>query len=107
MFNSTTIGQFRLIGLIEGISYLALLFIAMPMKYLYGNPIPVKIVGMTHGILFILFVMLLIAAAQKHRWSFKFNSMMFIASLLPFGTFFTDSRLKALQAARQSVPVEK
>ncbi len=95
----STIGQFRIIGFIEGISYLVLLFIAMPMKYMYENPIPVKIVGMTHGILFILFMMLLLAAAQKHKWSFKFNSLLFIASLVPFGTFFTDKKLKALQTA--------
>lgn len=92
----TTVGQFRLVAFIEGISYLALLFIAMPLKYLYDNPVPVKIVGMTHGVLFILFMILLLAAAQKHQWSFKFNSLLFLASLLPFGTFFTDKRLKAL-----------
>ena len=95
----STIGQFRIIGFIEGISYLVLLFIAMPLKYLYENPIPVKIVGMTHGVLFILFMMLLLTAAQKHKWSFKLNSLLFIASLVPFGTFFTDKRLKALQNA--------
>ncbi len=94
-----TIGQFRLIGFIEGISYLVLLFIAMPMKYIYENPVPVKIVGMTHGVLFIIFIILLLAAAQKHSWSFKFNSLLFIASLVPFGTFFTDKKLKALQPA--------
>ncbi len=93
----TTIGQFRIIGFIEGISYLVLLFIAMPLKYLYENPVPVKIVGMTHGVLFILFIILLLTAAQKHKWSLKFNSLLFIASLVPFGTFFTDKRLKALQ----------
>jgi integral membrane protein len=106
MFGSI-ITQFRLIGFIEGISYLALLFIAMPMKYIYGDPVPVKIIGMTHGILFILFMILLIAAAQRHRWSFKFNALMFMASLVPFGTFFTDSKLKALQVARASVSLKR
>jgi len=56
-------------------------------------------VGMTHGVLFILFMMLLLTAAQKHKWSFKLNSLLFLASLVPFGTFFTDKRLKALQNA--------
>lgn len=103
----STIGRFRLIGIAEGISYLVLLFIAMPMKYIYGNPLPVKIIGMTHGILFILFVILLLAAAQKHKWSFKFNTLMFVASLVPFGTFFNDGKLKALQTQAQAVPVKK
>ncbi len=58
----------------------------------------IKIVGMTHGVLFILFVMLLFATAQKHQWSLKFNSLLFVAPLVSFGTFFTDRRLKAMDA---------
>lgn len=93
MFDSS-IKNFRIITFIEGISFLVLLFIAMPMKYFGGNPIPVKIVGMTHGFLFILFVGLLCLASMEHKWSWKYNTIAFISSLIPFGTFFLDSDLK-------------
>lgn len=93
MFDSS-IRNFRIITFTEGVSYLVLLFIAMPIKYFGGNPIPVKIVGMTHGVLFILFVVLLWIAAIEHKWSWKYNFIAFLASLIPFGTFFLDSDLK-------------
>ena len=91
------IGNFRIIGFIEGISYLVLLFIAMPMKYMMGIAIATKIVGMTHGILFIIFLIILMQAAQKHNFSMKDSAVFFFASLIPFGTFFTDNRLKSLE----------
>ncbi len=88
---------FRLIGFIEGLSYLALLFIAMPLKYMYGYPEAVKAVGMAHGVLFILFVVLLAGAAQKYRFSLSNSILFFVASLIPFGTFFTDKKLKEIK----------
>ena len=93
---NTILGRFRLIGLIEGLSYLTLLFIAMPMKYMMGEPIYVKIVGMTHGILFIVFILAQATLSAKYKLSLKDNAIYFIASLIPFGTFFTDFRLKRL-----------
>lgn len=94
---SDLIGKFRIIGFVEGISFLILLFVAMPLKYIYGMPIYVKIVGMTHGILFIIFLALLIQSAIRYNFSTKDSIIFFIASLLPFGTFFTDKRLKELE----------
>ncbi len=91
------IGQFRIIGFVEGVSYLVLLFIAMPMKYMLGIAIATKIAGMIHGLLFIGFIILLMQAAQKHNFSSKDNTIFFIASLIPFGTFFTDKRLRELE----------
>lgn len=91
------IGKFRIIGFIEGISYLILLFVAMPMKYMMGIAIATKIVGMIHGILFIIFLVLLMQAAQIHKFKMKDFIIFFIASLIPFGTFFTDKRLKELE----------
>lgn len=93
MFDSS-IRNFRIITFIEGVSYLVLLFIAMPMKYFGDNPTPVKIVGMTHGVLFLIFVGLLCLASIEHKWSWKYNLVAFISSLVPFGTFFLDSDLK-------------
>ncbi len=95
--HSDLIGKFRIIGFIEGISYLVLLFIAMPMKYMMGIPMATKIVGMSHGILFIIFLILLMQAAQIHKFSAKDSIIFFVASLIPFGTFYTDKRLNALE----------
>lgn len=89
--------KFAEINSIEGYSYLVLLFIAMPMKYLFGIPIAVKIVGMIHGILFIIFCFYLIKAWQETKWSIKESIIFFIASLIPFGTFFTKSKIKTYE----------
>ena len=92
-----SVKKFRFIGMVEGYSYLILLFIAMPLKYLAGYPIYVKVAGMTHGILFILFSLLLLKALEDAKWSHKESAMFFIASLIPFGTFFTDKKIKAYE----------
>jgi len=91
------IGNFRIIGFIEGISYLVQLIIAMPMKYMMGITIATKIVGMIHGLLFIVFLIILMQAAQKHNFSMKDSVIFFIASLIPSGTFYTDKRLNKLE----------
>jgi len=90
-----SVKKFSLINTIEGWSYLALLFIAMPMKYMLAMPIAVKIAGMAHGILFVMFCILLLMAWQDKKWDFKENIIFFIASLIPFGTFFTKKRINA------------
>lgn len=77
-----------LVGHIEGISYLILLFIAMPMKYMMGYPIGVKIMGTVHGILFCAYVYFLIESWAKLKWKFLTVAILFILSLIPFGTFF-------------------
>ena len=91
--------KFRIASFVEGLSYLTLLFIAMPIKYIGGNPIPVKIVGMTHGLLFFLFIYCLYIVATECKWSKKFTIVAFISSLIPFGMFFLDKKLKKLDSA--------
>jgi len=91
------IQNFSLINTIEGYSYLFLLFVAMPMKYLLGITIAVKIAGMLHGVLFIAFCMLLIVAWNESKWPFSNNIIFFIASLIPFGTFFTKNKIKTYE----------
>lgn len=95
---TTNLKRFRLIALIEGISYILLLFIAMPIKYMLDEPIVVKYVGMGHGVLFILFIILLAIAAIQYRWKLPFIIFAFIASLIPFGTFYLDTKLKKLDS---------
>ena len=89
--------KFGHINTIEGYSYLALVFIAMPMKYFMEIPMAVKVVGMIHGILFILFCILLAKAWHEAKWPFKESATFFIASLIPFGTFFTKAKIKTYE----------
>lgn len=92
-----SVNQFRKIGIIEGYSYLLLLFVAMPLKYFMDYPIAVKVVGMAHGVLFILFCVMLALAWKKARWSLNESTLFFIASLIPFGTFYTDKKIKVYE----------
>lgn len=89
-----TLNRFRLVSFLEGVSYVILLFIAMPLKYFADAPSAVKFFGMGHGVLFILFVLFLLESMRKHNWNYHFSSKLFVASLLPFGTFFMDKKLK-------------
>ena len=87
--------NFAIINSIEGYSYLVLLFIAMPMKYLLGYTIATRIAGSIHGVLFIAFIVLLIKAWEDTKWPLKESILFFIASLIPFGTFFTKKRINS------------
>ena len=90
---TNSVKKYSLINTIEGWSYLVLLFIAMPMKYIFDIPLAVKIAGMAHGALFAIFLVLLVAAWKDSKWAFKENIVFFIASLIPFGTFFTKKKI--------------
>lgn len=94
---NNSVKKFGLINTIEGYSYLLLLFVAMPMKYMMGIAIATKIVGSIHGILFIAFMFLLIAAWQDAKWSIKESIIFFIAALIPFGTFFTKKTIQSYE----------
>ena len=87
-----TYNWFRKIAFAEGVSFLVLLFIAMPLKYLAGQPVAVKIVGGLHGLLFVAFIVMIFEAKKEYNknWSWAFKS--FIASILPFGTFVMDHK---------------
>ena len=84
----------RILGNIEGVSYLLLLGVAMPMKYYLQMPMAVKIAGMAHGLLFMAYCLLLAICIKKFNWPLKFGTYLFIATLIPFGTFVTDRKLK-------------
>lgn len=79
---------FHRVAIWEGISYLVLLLIAMPLKYVAGWDLAVRYVGWAHGVLFVLYVVLLAACWREYRWSFKFVVIAFLASLVPAGPFF-------------------
>ena len=96
--NFNSIYSLRLLGNIEGISYLLLLGIAMPMKYFFGFPMAVKIVGMAHGVLFIAYCLLLSLQMKANKWNLLFGLYLFVATLIPFGTFVTDRKLAKISA---------
>lgn len=85
-----TLKSFRLVGLLEGISFLFLVGIAMPLKYIYHQPMAVRIGGMAHGVLFIAYIFFLMKIRSERNWSTGRSVGAFIASLLPFGTIVFD-----------------
>ena len=88
------INTFRKVALTEGVSYLILLFIAMPLKYWADIPEVVTVVGWAHGVLFMAYVVTMLGAWKAGRWSFLFAVWAFVASLIPGGTFILDKQLR-------------
>ena len=93
---SSSIGRLRVVALIEGMSYMLLLFVAMPLKYMAGMPMAVRYVGMAHGFLFVLFSFFLLQAMLDAKWSLKWTAMVFASAVVPFGTFWMDPKLKKM-----------
>jgi len=91
---NNTLSLFRRIAVAEGISYILLIFIAMPLKYFADMPLAVKYTGWAHGLLFVLYMVLLVMAWQEYKWSFKKAFLIGGASLLPFAPFWVDKKLK-------------
>lgn len=91
------IGRMRLISLVEGVSFLLLLGVAMPLKYLAGIPEVVAVVGAAHGVLFVLYALAAGVLMLALRWSPLWFVGAMIASVVPFGTFYLDARLKRFQ----------
>jgi integral membrane protein len=93
MSDKKLLSQFKNIAIAEGISFLVLVFIAMPVKYMLGFPLLVKYFGWAHGVLFILYIVWLIRAKEEYNWSLKQTALGLIAALLPFGPFIFNKRL--------------
>lgn len=85
---------FRKIAFLEGLSFLLLLFIAMPLKYLANFPMAVTVVGGIHGVLFIAFLYLAWEVKSEHKKNFSWLIKAFLASILPFGTIIMDKQWK-------------
>ena len=86
------INLFRITALLEGLSYILLLFIAVPIKYLFNDPSYVKLLGMPHGILFMLYILFAFLLRKQEQWSFINFGIILFASLIPFGTFYIDRK---------------
>jgi integral membrane protein len=96
--------RMRLVSLAEGVSWLVLLFIAMPLKYMAGFPIAVTYAGMAHGVLFMVLMAMVTVVWLSKRTSFSFAVKVMVAALFPFGAFVIDRHIKARieeQAAAQ------
>ena len=92
-FLLTALGRLRLVSILEGLSLLVLLGIAMPLKYLAHQPEAVRIVGLLHGVLFISYVLLLAQNAIEQHWSLGKAGLGLLLSVLPFGAFYAERRL--------------
>jgi len=91
---SNAIDRLRLASILDGISYLVLLGIAMPLKYLAGMPMAVRIVGSIHGALFIALCFCLLVVLLDKKLTFKWCVIVFICAIIPFAPFFLDRHLK-------------
>jgi integral membrane protein len=98
---SSPVGRVRLAGLIEAMSFLILLLIAMPLKYLAGNPTPVLYVGWVHGVLFLTYAAVTFLAWGTGHLTARLVGMAAIASLVPLGPVMIDGWLKALERAEE------
>lgn len=92
MSTTLLLRTFRVLGWLEGGSFLLLLFIGMPVKYMAGNPVVVKALGMPHGILFIAYLLLANIIAEEMQWGMKVRFHALLASTFPFGTFIFERK---------------
>jgi len=92
-FLLSSLGRLRLVSILEGLSLLGLLGIAMPLKYLLHQPEAVRIVGLLHGVLFISYVLLLVQNAIEQRWPLRKFGLGLLLSVVPFGAFYAERRL--------------
>lgn len=95
---ATALGRLRVIGFLEGVSFLLLLGVAMPLKYVWDFPQAVRVVGMAHGILFLAYVWAVLQALLDYNWGWRRGAALVFASLVPFGTFYTDAKWLARAA---------
>lgn len=91
---STKVGWLRIIGFLEGVSLLVLVFVAVPMKYLYGNHSLSKSLGPVHGAIFVLFVFNALSVGIEQKWKFSTTTWkVILACFIPFGTFYIDKKI--------------
>ncbi|MCM3715401.1 DUF3817 domain-containing protein [Halalkalibacter oceani] len=104
---SASLKGFRIISYLEGISFLLLLGIAMPLKYWFDMPLAVTVTGMAHGILFVIYLLAVAYLMIAFRWSFMKGLLAVVASVVPFGPFIFDAKMiKAETAASDKAASE-
>ncbi len=99
LYMSKLLPTFRIVALLEGVSYILLLFIATPLKYFADDPQYVRMLGMPHGLLFIAYVVMAVLMSKDMKWDGKTLMIVLVASIIPFGTFYIDKKyLKSVNA---------
>ena len=88
-----SVKQFKVVAILEGASFLGLLGIAMPLKYIFGLPTTTQVLGMAHGILFIAYVLMVVLFRKQLNWNLKITALALTAAVLPFGPFVVDKKL--------------
>ena len=83
---------FRVIALLEGLSYILLMTVGLYFKYQLGDPTYVKLLGMPHGILFVSYIIFAFLIKENENWGIKDLGIVLLASILPFGTFYIDQK---------------
>ena len=91
--NQKNLSRLRLLAWLEGTSFLLLMGIGMPLKYMYEMPAPNYVIGMAHGILFITYCIWVMIVRSEKKWNIRITFMALVASLLPFGTFVADAKI--------------
>ena len=98
------LAQLRIAALVEGISFVLLLFVAMPLKYVAGLTIAVRIAGSVHGFSFLWFVSALFRASDERRWTLRTGLSLFAWSLVPFGALVVDRTIRYELARSERAP---
>lgn len=83
---------FRIVALLEGLSYVLLLFVAVPLKYWAGEDFFVKLLGMPHGLLFVLYIAMAYFLRERYQWNTWQLVLVFASSIIPFATFYVDRK---------------
>ena len=90
---ATQIGRLRILALLEGVSFLLILFVTMPLKYLLDMRGPNLVIGMAHGVLFILYIYYVLEVRSARKWPARTTLQALAASVIPFGTFWADKHI--------------
>lgn len=90
----TKLGRLRIIGFLEGISLIVLIFVAVPLKHYGNDPSMVKMMGPVHGALFLFFIINTLSVGVEQRWKFSQTTWkVLLACIIPFGTFYIDKHI--------------
>lgn len=103
----TGIGRFTIISMLEGLSLLLLVFVGVPVKYFFQDPLPVKILGPIHGGLFLLYIVMMIPVALDKKWNVFTIVKLLIASIIPFGFIYIDRTILRPELRKESKETEE
>lgn len=93
-FFTTALGRFRLVAIIEGISVVLLFLVGMPLKYAFGIPEATRYSGRFHGLMVVVYVFALLSVWVTQRWSIRKAALAFLASFIPFATFYFEHKIR-------------